>query len=75
MGDVQKLRALWREVDALGGTARTEYDVGYCQGVLQASIKLEEAGFSEGQSKAADTIEALCAERDRLRAAIAKATA
>lgn len=56
-----RLRALWREVDALGGTHAkdNDYEAGYCQGVLQASIKLEEAGFSEGQSDAADTIESL----------------
>lgn len=53
---VERLNGLWREVDALGGTAHTDFDVGYSQGVEQASLKLEAAGFTEGRSEAADEI-------------------
>lgn len=54
-----QLRALWREVDALGGSFSNEYDAGYCQGVTQACVKLENAGFTEGNSAAADLIDQL----------------
>lgn len=56
---VQKLRGLWREINALGGTAKDLYDTGINHGILQASLKLEAAGFEESYCEAADEIESL----------------
>lgn len=58
-GVTSQLRGLWREIDALGGTHSNDYDAGYCQGIDQASLILEAAGFEENKSTAADLIDAL----------------
>lgn len=61
MGEISdKLRGLYRAVDALGGWGRSssEYDAGHERGIEQALDVLEAAGFSEGKSTAADVIDA-----------------
>lgn len=68
---IEKLNGLWREVDALGGSALTAEDNAYCYGVERALRILEESGFSEGRSDASDEINSLREQLQRATAALA----
>jgi len=57
----ERLRKLWRAVDAEGGAARTEFDSGYNQAIGVACDRLNDAGFSEGRSEAADLMDEMLA--------------
>ena len=67
---IAKLRALYRNVEALGGVDNGNvFNAGYDQAVDNVLWFLKNAGFEEGKSTAADEIEFLNSALEKARAA------
>ncbi|WP_184083884.1 hypothetical protein [Sphingomonas xinjiangensis] len=57
---------LYREIDALGGTAESEHDKGYVAAIDDVLAILSRRGFSEHRSPYSDVIDALTPVLDDL---------